>query len=102
MQKKHIQRFGQYGELQFENYIDLSITLHEDDLSSDEEGFTKLAAKWIIVKKRKQLPEEYPDQKPVRDLVINVKKKNPGQPSTEQRNSKEIFINESFKNIPCS
>lgn len=53
MEKKHIQRFNQFGELKFENYIDWSITLHGDDISSDEEGFTEPIAKWIVGKKIK-------------------------------------------------
>ena len=45
MEKKHIQRLNQYGESQFENYVDWSITFYGDDLSSDEEGPTKQVAK---------------------------------------------------------
>ena len=99
MEKKHIQRFDQYGELQLENYIDWSIAFHKDDISSDEEGFAKPVVKWIVGKRRKRLSEEHQDQHPVRDLVINIKQKKPTQPPTKQHKSKELFIDESFKNI---
>jgi hypothetical protein len=75
------------------------IDFHKDDISSDEEGFVEPAVKWIIGKKRKRLSEKHPDQQPVRDLVINVKKKKPTQPSIKQRKSKGLFIDESFKNV---
>ena len=99
MEKKHIQRFDQYGELQLENYIDWSIAFYKDDISSDEEGFAEPVVKRIVGKKRKWLSEEQPDQQLVRDLVINVKQKNPTQPSTKQHKSKQLFIDEAFKNI---
>ena len=89
MEKKQIQRFDQYGELQLENYIDWSIAFHKDDISSDEEGFAEPTIKWIVGKKRKRFLEEQPDQQPVRDLVINVKQKKPTQPYIKQHKSKE-------------
>lgn len=55
MEKRSIQSFNQYGEWHLENYIDWSIAFHKDDISSDEEGFTKLAVKWIIKMKKKLL-----------------------------------------------
>ena len=88
MDKKHTQRFNQYGEIQLENYIDWSIGFHKNDISSDEEGFVEPVLRWIVGKKRKQLSVEQPDQQPIRDLVINVKHKKPSQPSTKQRKSK--------------
>ena len=53
MEKKHIHRFDQYEELQFENYVDWSIEFYGDDISSDEEDPTELVVKWIIGKKIK-------------------------------------------------
>ena len=102
MEKKHIQRFDQYEELQFEHFIDWSIAFYEDDLSSEEEGPIVPIAKWIIGRKRKRSLKEQPYQLPVKDLIINVKQKNPAQPSTEQHTSKESIIDEAFKNIPHS
>jgi hypothetical protein len=102
MDMKHIQRFGQYEELQFENYVDWSIAFYGDDISSDEEGLTELVSKWIIGKKRKRSSKEHLDQQRVKDLIINVKQKKTTQLSTEQHNSKELIIDESIKNIPHS
>ena len=100
MEKKQRRKFDQQQELQFDQYIDWLILSYEDDLSSEEEGPTKLVTKWIIGKKRKCLPKEQPDQQLVKDLIINVKKENLAQPSAKQRNSKETIIDEAFKNIP--
>ena len=86
MEKKHIQRFDQYEELQFENYVDQSIAFYGDDLSSDEEGSTEPVTKWIIGRKRKRSSKEQPHQQPVRDLIINIKQKKPTHPSTKQCN----------------
>lgn len=102
MEKKHIQRLGQYEEFQFENYVDWLIAFYGDDLSSDEEGLIEPVAKWIIGKKRKHSSKEQPDQQPIKDLIINVKQKKLAQPSTEQRSSKEILIDKAFENIPHS
>ena len=99
MEKKHIQRFDQHEELYFDKYIDWSITFYEDDLSSEEEGPTEPIAKHIVGRKRKRSPKEQPYQQLVKDLIINVKQKNPAQPSIEQHNLKELIIDEAFNNI---
>ena len=102
MEKKHIQRFIQYEDLQFANYVDWSIAFYGDDISSVEEGVVEPVAKWIIGRKRKRSSKDQLDQHPVKDLIINVKKKKTNQPSTKKRNSKESNIDEALKNIPCS
>lgn len=102
MEKKHIQRFDQYEELQFENYVDWSIEFYRDYISSDEEGPTELVAKWIIGRKRKCLSKEQLDEKPIKDLIITFKQKKLAQPSIEKHTSKASIIDEAFKNIPHS
>ena len=61
MEEKQIQKLDQYEELQFEKYIDWSIISYEYDISSEEEGPTKLVSKWIFGRKRKRSSKAQPD-----------------------------------------
>ena len=99
MEKKTFQSFNQYGEILFENYIDWSIGLYKDDVSSDEESLEEPNIIWIIGGKRKRLAKEQPDQEPVKDLIVNDQQMKLTQLSMKQHWSEESFIDKAFKNI---
>ena len=99
MGEKQFQSVDQYKGICLENYINWSMAFTKDDVSNDEEDFVEPVSRWIVGGKRKRLVNEYPDEQPVKVLIINDQQGKPAQLSMKQHWSEKSLIDEVFKDI---